>query len=48
MFLEQGAAVGLEGATTSPSFVTGIMSMTYISPFCAAPTQVCAAVGTAG
>ena len=48
MFLEQGAAVGLEGATTSPSFVTGIMSMTYISPFCAAPTQVCAAVGAVG
>jgi hypothetical protein len=45
MFLEAGAAVGLEAATTSPSFVTGIMSMRYISPFCPAPTLVCAATG---
>ncbi len=44
MFLEAGAAVGLEAATTSPSFVTGVMSMRFISPFCPAPTQVCAAV----
>jgi len=45
MFLDAGMAVGLEAATTSPSFVTGIMSMRYISPFCPAPTQVCAATG---
>ena len=45
MFLEAGAAVGLQAATTNGSFVTGIMSMRYISPFCPAPTQVCAAVG---
>jgi hypothetical protein len=45
MLLEAGTAVGLEAATTSPSFVTGMMSMRYISPFCPAPTQVCAATG---
>jgi hypothetical protein len=45
MFLEAGAAVGLQAATTSPSFVTGIMSMRYISPYCAPGETVCAALG---
>lgn len=42
MLLDQGGTVGLEAATTSTTFVTGIMSMRFISPFCPAPTLVCA------
>lgn len=42
MFLEQGGSVGLEAGSTNASFVTGSMSMRFVSPFCPAPTQVCA------
>jgi hypothetical protein len=45
MALDAGATVGLMAATTSPSFLTGVMSMRYISPQCAVGVTVCAPVG---
>jgi hypothetical protein len=44
VFLEQGGTIGLQAATTNASFVTGLMSVSFISPFCPAPMQICAAV----
>jgi hypothetical protein len=42
VLLEQGATIGLEAASTNSSFVTGMMTMRFISPFCAPAVQVCA------
>lgn len=45
MFFEQGQTVELEAQSTNSSFVTGLMTMRFVSPFCPAPTLVCAATG---
>ena len=45
MALDAGATVGLMAATTSPSFVTGVMTMRYVSAQCAVGVTVCAPVG---
>ena len=42
MFMEAGQTVELEAQSTNSSFVTGYMSVRFISPFCPAPQQICA------